>query len=218
MRSHLQLGFSRKRSRIIGNGYKPYYDEPPNQHSAKSAFDKFDLGYIARYHPQKNHLKLLECMARLKYDIDIHLTLVGKGCDSQNLMLNSTLERMGLQSNVTLKGLITEPRSLMHDCDYTLLISDYGEGFPNVIGESLSVGTPCITTDVGDAKLILKNCGRIVPTSSVDDLVEQIKYAWETRKDFIRYKKLRRNCVKNYEEYLTISKMCNSYIEFWNSP
>ena len=217
MRSHLRLGFSKNRNRIIGNGYKPYLSALPNLHSVKSEFDQFNLGYIARYHPQKNHLKLFECIAKLKSEINIHVTLAGKGCDTQNLKLVSILEQMGLLSNVTLNGLIEEPRSLMHDCDYTLLISDYGEGFPNVIGESLSVGTPCITTNVGDAKLILNNCGRVVPTSSVDDLVEQLKIAWDIRKDYTRYRKLRQQCVKTYEEHLSVSQMCKSYIHYWKS-
>ena len=73
---------------------------------------------------------------------------------------------MGIKHNVILKGLISEPRSLMHECDYTVLVSDYGEGFPNVLGESLSVGTPCISTDVGDASLILKTSGKVVKKRS----------------------------------------------------
>jgi len=48
--------------------------------------------------------------------------------------------------------------------------SAYDEGFPNVVGEAMSCGVPCVVTDVGDSAWVVGEAGRVVPPRNSEAL------------------------------------------------
>ena len=54
-------------------------------------------------------------------------------------------------------------------------LSSTSESFPNVLGEAMATGIPCVATDCGDSSKIVGSTGIIVPPANVKKLAEAIK-------------------------------------------
>jgi glycosyltransferase involved in cell wall biosynthesis len=59
--------------------------------------------------------------------------------------------------------------------DIASLSSAYEEGFPNVIGEAMSCGVPCVVSDVSDSPWIVGDSGRVVPPRNPEALARSWK-------------------------------------------
>jgi len=88
--------------------------------------------------------------------------MAGRGVDPSNKELLSLIERLGWGAGVTLLGEAEDVGALLPALD-VLCVSSRSEAFPNVVGEAMSCGVPCVTTEVGDAAQVVGETGRVVP-------------------------------------------------------
>ncbi len=107
------------------------------------------IGYVGRGHPQKDIGTLYAAFERVSpKHPDAVLVAVGRDLD-QGCPRSDRIILTGQRSDV--------PRLM---CGFDLLcLSSRAEGFPNVIGEAMATGLPCVTTDVGDARDIVGDTG-----------------------------------------------------------
>lgn len=94
-----------------------------------------------RLHRQKGFDRLIDGMATLGGDEDWELVIMGEGPERADL--ESRIAAHGLQERIRLPGLQSNPWATMAQADCLLLPSRW-EGLPNVVLESLAVGTPVI--------------------------------------------------------------------------
>jgi glycosyltransferase involved in cell wall biosynthesis len=93
----------------------------------------------------------------------MHLVLCGAGVTADNPAFAAPVAELGLGGQVSLLGPRDDMARVVAGWDAAALSSRYGEGFPNVLGEAMSAGVPCIATDVGDARALVGDTGIVVP-------------------------------------------------------
>ena len=134
------------------------------------------VGLIARDHPMKDHASMLRAAGQLADEgIDLELVLVGEGVTGTNTALLDLTRAAGLAGRVHLLGERSDVPAIMAALDVLVLCSAWGEGFPNVLGEAMACGVPCVATDVGDCRMILAGLGELVPPREPEALAAALR-------------------------------------------
>lgn len=130
---------------------------------------------IGRFSEQKGQMGLLEAMAQLPADMDVHLTLVGDG--EMRADLERAIARLGLSARITLTGWLAEAEVLAAlDAAHVMVLPSFAEGLPMVIMEAMAAGRPVLATYVaGIPELVLAGeTGWLVPAGDVSALTQAI--------------------------------------------
>ncbi len=93
---------------------------------------------------------------------DAYFVLAGRGVDDRNLVLTREIRAAGIAARSSLLGGRTDAPRLTAALDIATS-SSYAEGFPNVVGEAMCCGVPCVVTDVGDSARLAGDTGLVIP-------------------------------------------------------
>lgn len=132
----------------------------------------------------------------------------------ENIELFGMIENYDLQEEITLLGPRDDIPNVMAALDIHIL-SSAAESFPNVIAEAMLVGTPCVTTDVGDASLIVGPTGWVVPHSSPKALEAGIIAAMEEWQCSQRWADRRKECRERVASEFSMDRMVRSFLRLW---
>ena len=138
--------------------------------------------FPCRIHPQKRPFLMLEIAKEVRKRLpDIAFVVVGDGPQLEELKI--AVQRDGLEETVYLAGRQKEMRPYYQDSAMTLICS-LKEGLALTAYESLSMGKPVVTSDVGgQAELIDDTVGRVLPLlqSEAEELDSRAFTAEEVR-------------------------------------
>jgi glycosyltransferase involved in cell wall biosynthesis len=137
--------------------------------------DEILIGLVGRLSPMKDHPNFLQAAALVVQKIDkVKFVCVGTGTEDYTQKLLALTTKLGLTEKAIWAGSRSDMLAVYNALDLTVLPSVNGEGFPNVIGEAMACGTPCIATDVGDSAWIIDELGTIVPPQNSEALATAI--------------------------------------------
>lgn len=223
--SHIEYGYTSRRMVVIQNGYDVARLADATAASdvlaVRQALERSDvplLGMVGRFSPQKDHLNLLQALRRLASSgVPFHCLLVGSGMDLSNDELASWIDDHDLRGTITLLGARSDIPGVMKALDLHVLASN-DEGFPNVVAEAMACGTPCATTDVGDAALIVDGLGWIAPARSPALLSAAIGTALiEWRNDPSSWAERKYAAASRIKDEFSLEAMVERYRAVWVS-
>ncbi len=151
---HIGMGYRPRRLEVIANGIDTdkFRPDPEARKTVRAELnipaDAVVAIHVARVDPMKDHATFLAAMRTIP---QVQAILVGSGTD-----------RLTLPPNLRALGLRSDTARLYAAADIVASTSAFGEGFSNVIAEGMSAGLLPVATDVGDAKRIVGDAGRIV--------------------------------------------------------
>ena len=219
---HRDLGYDGRREVVIPNGYDVAVFRPDAtvRKALRRVFGVDEqtpiIGLVARLDPQKDHDNLFAALTILqRQGCDFRCVLVGSAMTADNAALLSKLSAHGLEDSKTivLLGRREDVPNIMNALDVHVLPS-VAEAFPNVLCEAMACGTPCVTTDVGDAAFIVGSTGWVVPPGQPEALAQAIMSALHARhcSGWLERQHLaRQRIVDNFD----IGRMTSLYRQQW---
>ena len=179
---HVEAGYAAQKFIIIPNGFDLGNFKPDLEAAGSLRLQlgiepaALLIGMVARYDPQKDHANFIQA-ARIYHQASpqTHFVLCGEGLTWENVTLSAEIDAAGLRNHFHLLGRRDDMPSVFSALNVHALSSAYGEAFPNVLGEAMACGVPCVATDVGDSSFLIGDTGLVVPPKDPQALAE----AWE---------------------------------------
>jgi glycosyltransferase involved in cell wall biosynthesis len=172
------------------------------------------LGSIGSFEPRKGHPVLFEALVEVAKNAlpDVHLMMVGDGPDESKL--RKMAKSLGLGRNVSFFPFTDEPNYIYEQLDMTILPSLNKEGLPNVLLESMSMGVPVVSSNIGGIPEIVIDgeTGFMVEPGNIPALADAIIKVWGNQANFQEMKvKARKLIVDQFDKHSQFNKFASHF-------
>lgn len=172
------------------------------------------IGSVGRFNKVKNQQAFVEAAVLIAAAHENAMfMMVGRDNSWENQELVSWINQYNLQKRFVLLGEREDIPVCFSAMDFFCLHSKT-EGFPNVLGEAMAMGLPCVATDVGDAKLLLADTGQVV-SLTVEELSYSFIHLLSLKDEQIR--KIGAESKMHLHKNYTLKKTIASFLSIYNS-
>jgi glycosyltransferase involved in cell wall biosynthesis len=210
---HCSVGYRARRMIVVPNGFDTAIFKPcalerdrlrrewgiPNSRRL--------VGLVARLDPAKGHRSFLEAATMvLQRHENVSFAIVGGGESEAARELVALSGRLGLGDSIIWVGERRDMNAVYNALDLMVLASE-SEGFPNVVGEAMASGLPCVVTPSGDSALLVGDCGKVASGTDPAALAEAIGEMLAL--DGGHFDLLRRNARKRISELFSVQRLAS---------
>lgn len=223
LRIHTDLGYSCKAMQVISNGFD--FADSDRVADITQSFKTQELGVVkkastrivtlvAREHPIKGVPYFIDAASLLAGDDDGYFFIfVGRGLDRNNVKLVEQIRKGALITKCSLLGERSDVLEVLAHSDLCCMAS-LSESFPNVVVEAMSVGTPCVVTDVGDAAIIVGDAGFVVQPGDSQGICKAINHYFQL--PITSRRQLRREAKQRVIEEYSMERCIEQFDNLYN--
>lgn len=220
---HKKIGYDATKMVVIPNGFEldKFKATEDDRKLLRKELDLSDtdivIGSIGRFNEVKHQKIFIEIAADvIKKNPHLKFVMVGRDNDESNPILMGWLHNYNVSNSFRLLGQRNDIPQCLKVFDIFCLHSKT-EGFPNVLVEALAIGLPCVSTDVGDARHIMKDLGLISPSNNAKNLAETLEKVIE---DYLNQSVEEKNIFEikarnHIEQNYSMDKLCALYSDIW---
>lgn len=174
--SHVNLGYCEDKIIVVPNCFEIKEDKFNN---SKSSFmstyglsnNHVIIGAIGRFDKLKDYKNFVLASSLVSDEFsNVKFVLIGKDLDKKNSLLNKWIKDSNQINNFILFGFRNDVDFFLSEILDIFCLPSLSEGFPNVLMEAMAYGVPCVSTNVGDAEIILDGNGILVPPNNFHEL------------------------------------------------
>jgi len=204
---------------VIYNGIKPLISSSSLVAELRSSLSIPDehivFGTVARLDSIKNHRMMIEAFKRVNSEFpETVLLIVGDGEERENIELQ--IQKLSLEKHVILTGYIKAPSNHISSMD-VFLLSSFSEGTSMTLLEAMSLSKPCIVTDAGGNREIVKN-GENGFVSENDNELQFSQLMKLLLKSPELIKRMGRNGKLRFHERFLATTMIENYKRLYQKP
>lgn len=176
---HIKLGYPADRITVIPNGIDTGRFRPDREAGLQFRrthgipVDAKVVGMLARFDPMKGQTLFPELLRRVLEDEPGAVgVIVGNHLEEQKRGVLEIAKEKGVADRIYIVGDTRSPWAALNSFDVLTVPSIFGEGFPNVIGESLACDIPVAAFDTGDSKRLVASTYETAPAQDTRALAE----------------------------------------------
>tara|TARA_B100001175_G_C19488730_1_gene631386 strand:+ start:438 stop:1577 length:1140 start_codon:yes stop_codon:yes gene_type:complete len=161
---------------------------------------------VGKLNPGKNIDFLVSLFSSWEYLKNSILIILGNGVNIKKIR-----KKVENNKNIKLYGQVDKVISFLQLSDF-YISSSKGEGLPNSVLEGMSIGLPCLLSDIPAHNEILKNsnAGLLFKNNNIQDFKKKLK---ELEK--LDFNKLSNNSIKHINKYFSAKIMTKKYQKFY---